>query len=190
MQIVFIGYEIKITYDDYNIHESIVQNLNEIDSICLNLINNDDYFNIEFSKKYRLNDGNFVYSKKEYYQVDNKNIPQRELYIRKFNEISQVIYTSSDVQDSDLIECSNILNSILTIDDIKVSELTLLASFRYALGRRTYIVSEVIDNILLNWDNLSEKLKLNVKEEIQEAIKNNNFGDQLDLQRWSKISEK
>ena len=30
-------------------HESIVQDLNEIDSICLNLINNDDFFDIELS---------------------------------------------------------------------------------------------------------------------------------------------
>jgi len=74
--------------------------------------------------------------------------------------------------------------------DLEVSELTLVASFRYALGRKTYIVSEVVENILKNWASLSLKFKIKIKEEIQEAIKNNNAGSDIDIQEWKKILEK
>ena len=179
MLIQFIGYELRIIYDDYNIYEAVIKDLNEIDDICLTLVNNDNYFCIEYCKKYKLDDGSFVYSKKEEYQIDNKNIPQRELYIQKFNDISQVIAISNDIKDK-----------ILNKDNIKVSELTLVASFRYALGRRTYIVSEVVENILKNWNNLSQNMKIKMKEEIKEVIENNTFGDQIDLENWKQIVEK
>ena len=67
---------------------------------------------------------------------------------------------------------------------LEVSELTLVASFRYALGRETYIVPEVVENILKNWILLSSKFKTKIKEEIQEAIKNNSAGSTIE--RWVK----
>ena len=73
---------------------------------------------------------------------------------------------------------------------LEVSELTLVASFRYALGRETYIVPEVVENILKNWILLSSKFKTKIKEEIQEAIKNNSAGSNIDIEQWNMILEK
>ena len=187
MQVKFIGYDTRIIYDDYSTHEVLVQELSELQTICKNLENRDDTFYIEYKKKYALEDGSFVYSKKEHYEIDNPNIPQKELYLRKFNDVAQVISYSLDVRDEDLEKCHDILNKLLDNNEIKVSELTLVASFRYALGRRSYIVAEVVENILNNWQNLSEKIKTNIKEEIDEAVSSNSFGDQTDLDLWNKI---
>lgn len=73
---------------------------------------------------------------------------------------------------------------------IKISELTLMGSFRYALGRRSYVVAEVVEDILQNWDVLSEKAKNKMHEEIREAIKNDNFGDHIDFEQWTMILHK
>ena len=80
-------------------------------------------------------------------------------------------------------------------DGIKVSELTLVASFRYALvryalGRKTYIVAEVVENILKNWDMLSTKAKNKIQEEVESAIKNDNAGWQIDIDQWNIILSK
>ena len=187
MQVKFIGYDARITYDDYSTHEVLVKDLSELQTICKNLENRDNTFYIEYKKKYALEDGSFVYSKKEHYEIDNPNIPPKELYLRKFNDASQVISHSLDVRDEDLEKCYDILNKLLDKNEIKISELTLVASFRYALGRRSYIVSEVVENILSNWQNLSEKMKINIKNEIDEAVAHNNFGEQMDLDLWNKI---
>ena len=32
-----------------------------------------------------------LYSEAEYYRIDNPTVPQRELYLRRFNEITQTI---------------------------------------------------------------------------------------------------
>lgn len=97
MQVKFIGYDTRITYDDYSTHEVMIQDLSELQIICKNLENRDDTFYIEYKKKYVLEDGSFVYSKKEHYEIDNLNIPQKELYLRKFNDAAKVISHSLDV---------------------------------------------------------------------------------------------
>ena len=58
------------------------------------------------------------------------------------------------------------------------------------MGRETYIVPEVVENILKNWILLSSKFKTKIKEEIQEAIKNNSAGSNIDIEQWNMILEK
>lgn len=100
----------------------------------------------------------------------------REQNLGEFDVLAQAISMSDNVTDKDLQECYDILEKLLQKPSIKVSELTLLSSFRYALGRKTYIVSEVVENILASWQILSQNAKDKIKEEIEEAIENKSIG--------------
>ena len=132
----FLGYDTRITYDDYSTYEVLLQDLEELNSICKSLENCDDTFEVEYKKKYQLDDGSFVYSKKEHISIDNPAIPQRELLLRKFNRIAQSIYNSIDVQDEDIQECYEILTDVMVLSNKnlnhknheKVHQLTLSVS--------------------------------------------------------------
>ena len=67
----------------------------------------------------------------------------------------------------------------------KDPNLILMCAFRYALGRRTYIVSSVVEELILNWDYLEDLDKLFFKREIKE---NNNLSN-IDKEQWYKILE-
>jgi hypothetical protein len=112
--VTFLGYDVKITYDDYDNHEVLVQDLKEISDICKTLENRDDSFVIEYKMKYKLENGTFLYTKEESYILDNPTTPKRELGIRKFNKLAQMIYHSLEVNDEDLQECADILEDILS----------------------------------------------------------------------------
>ena len=112
--VTLLGYDVKITYDDYDNYEVLVQDLTEINNICKTLKNCDDSFLIEYKKKYKLEDGTFLYTKRESYILDNPTIPKREIGIRKFNQLAQTIYNSLDVNDEVLQECVDVLEGILS----------------------------------------------------------------------------
>ena len=75
---------------------------------------------------------------------------KRETLLRELDVLTQPISVDDDIGDEDLVQCYEVVKELLNKQDLEVSELTLVASFRYALGRRTYIVSEVVENILKN----------------------------------------
>ncbi len=52
---------------------------------------------IEYKKKYELEDGSFIYSKKEHISIDNPNIPQRELLLRELDILIQPIGVDDDM---------------------------------------------------------------------------------------------
>ena len=68
-------------------------------------------------------------------------------------------------------------------------EILAFGAFRYGLGRKTYYVGD-ITQILKKYANLLEPrfMKLIVKE-INEAIKNNNAGMDIDVVEWVKVKE-
>ena len=133
---IFLGYDIRIIYDDYSTYEILIEDLKEIDNICKSLENRDDTFEVEYKKKYQLDNGSFVYSKKEHISIDNPNIPKRELLLRKFNNITQTIFHSLDVSDEDIKECYEILTDVMVLSNKnlnnenhkKVHQLTLSVS--------------------------------------------------------------
>jgi len=116
LTIKFLGYDARITYDDYDTYEVLVDDLKKISNICSSLENREDSFYIEYKKKYQLEDGSFLYSKKESYSIDNPTIPQREIYLRKFNNIAKTISASEDVRDEDIQECYTILHKLVNIN--------------------------------------------------------------------------
>ena len=74
---------------------------------------------------------------------------------------------------------------------MKVSEITLSCAFRYALGSMTYVVSEVVEDILTNWDKISDGTKERfVKEITEHRAKFGQCGMDMDDQQWQKIIDK
>jgi len=113
MEAKFLGYEVEIVYDDYNRYEILIQDLDELETICKRLENRDTTFEIEHKKKYQLDDGSFVCGDTKHISLDNSNIPKRELLLQKFNNIAQIIYHSNDVKDKDIQECYDILSELV-----------------------------------------------------------------------------
>jgi len=70
---------------------------------------------------------------------------------------------------------------------MKLDEIILFLAFRYALGRRTYVVHDVTETIIRNWDNLSLKYQSLIHKEIKQAIEDENAGMDMDIERWRKI---
>lgn len=65
--------------------------------------------------------------------------------------------------------------------------LVLICAFRYALGRRTYVVPVVAGWIRANWGKLGEGDKALIKMEIDEAISKDLAGDQCDINEWLRV---
>ena len=63
----------------------------------------------------------------------------------------------------------------------------IFCSFRYALGRKTYIVSTIADIILKNWEFIPENDRILFKIEIEKAIEQNNAGMAQDVEHWKQI---
>ena len=69
---------------------------------------------------------------------------------------------------------------IETLDD----QIVLSCAFRYALGRRTYVVDTVVKAILENWEVLPRTDKARYKKEI---IESESLGDKCNAKNWHRI---
>jgi hypothetical protein len=70
-------------------------------------------------------------------------------------------------------------------------ELVLFCAFRYALGRRTYVVSAISDLILENWEKFSSEKQEQFKKEILEHRELcGDLGDDCDEASWNRILHK
>lgn len=70
---------------------------------------------------------------------------------------------------------------------MSVNEDILFYAFRYALGRETYAVKQVVNEIIIHWPTISQKLKVAVRTEIIRAIDTGNAGAVCDMENWKKI---
>ena len=75
------------------------------------------------------------------------------------------------------------------MEHLQLDQQILFCAFRYALGRQTYVVSDVSDTIIHQWDNLITKYQRLIQVEIKEAIADNRAGHQMDIDSWSRILE-
>jgi len=71
--------------------------------------------------------------------------------------------------------------------NLNVCQYTLVFAMRYALGRKSMAPSIVIEDVIYNWDKLSDYTKAQIKEEIQEAIDNQRAGMMCDVAEWEKL---
>lgn len=63
----------------------------------------------------------------------------------------------------------------------------IFCAFRYAIGRRTYIVSTISKLIIKHWISLNRRNRIQIQIEIREAIDNNRAGDNCDVECWKKV---
>ena len=63
----------------------------------------------------------------------------------------------------------------------------IFCSFRYALGRRTYIVSTVAEIILKHKDVITNNTKHLMIKEILEAVEKNQAGMDCDVHMWKTV---
>ena len=75
------------------------------------------------------------------------------------------------------------MHSIMTTADTNI----IFYAFRYALGRKTGAVSEVVMYILNHWRQIPEKYKQQMKDEINHAINMGIAGMVCDIAEWNKI---
>ena len=66
-------------------------------------------------------------------------------------------------------------------------ERLLVCSVRYALGRSTYIVSDIVDDVLFHWDDLTDNCKKAIINSIECDIAMDNYGMEMDLKEWQKV---
>jgi len=65
----------------------------------------------------------------------------------------------------------------------------LSCAFRYALGRRTYVVSTVVERLKRVWPQLREGDRKRFKEEIREHERQFDLGHDCDKRDWYSILE-
>ncbi len=71
---------------------------------------------------------------------------------------------------------------------MEVPEHFVVCIFRYALGRQTYVVAEVVEWLEGNFDELSDFHKEIIKKEIREYIEKGWISD-IDLPYWRRVLE-
>lgn len=64
--------------------------------------------------------------------------------------------------------------------------LTIFAAFRYALGRQTYIVDSVCNELERLAADIPNDTKILIVREIGEAIGSKRAGAKMDVERWKK----
>ena len=70
---------------------------------------------------------------------------------------------------------------------IHVDENILFMAFRYGLGRSTYVVKEVCEELIENWNLLNVETKKLIHKEINQSINEDKIGHQIDKFEWLKI---
>ena len=66
-------------------------------------------------------------------------------------------------------------------------DMILFCAFRYALGRQTYIVSLIADEIVERWNTLDSRDHEQYKKEINEAIEASRAGADMDIKQWQRV---
>lgn len=72
---------------------------------------------------------------------------------------------------------------------MNVSGDILFYAFRYALGRSTYAVDDVVTDVIRNTDELSATTKSRIKKEIDVAIEKGHAGMKCDVDNWMKLRD-
>lgn len=65
----------------------------------------------------------------------------------------------------------------------------LFYAFRYALGRMTYVVNDVVNLLINHKDVLTDSHKHLVQKEIKKSIEINQAGMDCDVKEWRKVLE-
>jgi hypothetical protein len=72
---------------------------------------------------------------------------------------------------------------------IETGESMVFWAFRYCLGRRSYAVSDCVENLLDAFPKLRRRDQLTIQKEIREAIQKGEAGMDMDVKEWQRILE-
>ena len=101
-----------------------------------------------------------------------------------------ILFDNSIIYDL-VLSASHVISSLLEKLNSKTvsnDELIILSAFRYALGRKSYIVGVVVDHLLKNWNILKSQTKeIIVREIIEYRNKHGKIGMDMDDSEWQKI---
>lgn len=64
-----------------------------------------------------------------------------------------------------------------------------ICAFRYALGRSTYIVSSVVDELIDHWDEFKGWERDMMCNDIKHAIEHGIAGMDMDVKQWQRVLE-
>lgn len=82
----------------------------------------------------------------------------------------------------------------MELNNIEISSFNLntliICSFRYALGRKTYIVSDICDLIMKYYSDLQPHIVDRICKEINQALETNNYGMEMDKDIWKELLTK
>ena len=70
---------------------------------------------------------------------------------------------------------------------MELNEHILFMAFRYALGRSTYAVTELVDTLIDKWTEMPLEYQELIKHEIAAAIEAGNAGMEMDVEQWKKV---
>jgi hypothetical protein len=67
-------------------------------------------------------------------------------------------------------------------------DIVFVSAFRYCLGRQTYVVGSMVEEMIKNWTNTPIERRKFFKKEIQEAVDKGCAGSEsIDVPEWKKI---
>ena len=81
------------------------------------------------------------------------------------------------------------LSNVKTVKYFLIKENIIMWAFRYALGRRTGAVQDVIECLDKNWKSLEQFTRDQIKIEIKIAIDKDQAGDKCDVDNWKRVLE-
>lgn len=82
-----------------------------------------------------------------------------------------------------------IVDSESPMESMECDGLVAVCTFRYALGRRTYVVTHVADWLIANRDKLGQRNKDLIVREIDEQDQRWGLGDDCDRRDWLRVRE-
>jgi hypothetical protein len=65
--------------------------------------------------------------------------------------------------------------------------LLLMCAFRYALGRRSYVVSAITSHLISVWGTIHELQRTVITAEINLALRDGKAGDEMDREQWQRV---
>ena len=72
-------------------------------------------------------------------------------------------------------------------DEFTVGEATLLSAFDYAIGRKTYVVSEVVRDLQDNCELMTTKGREYMIRKIEQCNRDGQLGHNIDKQQWLRL---
>lgn len=72
---------------------------------------------------------------------------------------------------------------------VKQYELSSLVTYatRYALGRQTYAVCEMIGILKVHWEHLWATDRMNILQDLQQALREDRCGAEIDCKAWAEF---